>query len=85
MITETRLKEIAAAPAVATPEEIAQLAAEVARFRPVHDFLLESLKAIFINAKECAERNFTLDIIVEVARTCMRRIQHAQRAEARSE
>ena len=47
MITETRLKEIAAAPAVATPEEIAQLAAEVARFRPVHDFLLESLKAEF--------------------------------------
>jgi hypothetical protein len=81
MITDTRLKEIASAPQSATPEEIASLAGEVSRWRPVHTFVFESLKAVFINAKESAERSFALDIIVEVARSCLRRMKQARREE----
>lgn len=68
-------------PQSATPEEIANITSEVLRWRPVNGFVFESLKAVFINAKESAERNFVTDVLLDVARTCMRRIKGARREE----
>ncbi len=77
MIEDQRLKEIVAAPATATPEEVAALGTEVLRLRPVHAFVSETLKAIYINAKEEAQRTLVLDVITSAARTCMKRLKLA--------
>lgn len=79
MIPTTRLQQIAAEPGTATPEEITSLAHELLRWRPTTDFVFESLKAIYINAKEAAERSLVTDVLFDVAKTCMRRIKAARR------
>ncbi|MBL9004097.1 MAG: hypothetical protein JNJ46_07620 [Myxococcales bacterium] len=75
----TRLRQIAAEPQSATPQEVTSLAQELLRWRPTADFLFESLKAIFINAKETTERNLVTDVLLDVAKTCMRRIKTVRR------
>jgi hypothetical protein len=77
MIDEQRLKEIVATPSIATPEEIAELGNELLRLRPVHAFVAETLKAIYINAKEEEKRTLVLDVIASAARTCMKRLKLA--------
>lgn len=79
MIPTTRLRQIAAEPQSATPQEVTSLAEELLRWRPTNDFVFESLKAIFVNAKESAERNLITDVLLDVAKTCMRRIKAARR------
>jgi hypothetical protein len=77
VISEQRLKEIVARPSVASPEEVAELGAELLRLRPVHAFVAETLKAIYINAKEEAQRTLVLDVIASAARSCMKRLKLA--------
>ncbi len=79
MIPTTRLRQIVAEPQSATPQEVNSLAQELLRWRPTADFLFESLKAIFINAKETTERNLVTDVLLDVAKTCMRRIKAVRR------
>jgi hypothetical protein len=74
-ISETRIKEIVAQPSSASPEEIAELGNEILKVRPVHEFVTETLKAIYINAKEEAQRTLVLDVIASAARTCMKRLK----------
>lgn len=81
MIPTTRLRQIAAEPESATPQEVTRLAQELLRWRPANDFVFESLKAIFINAKDSAERSLLIDVLLDVAKTCMRRIQTARGAD----
>lgn len=77
MINEQRLKEIVAQPAVASPDEVKELGTELLRLRPVHAFVAETLKAIYINAKEEAQRTLVLDVIASAARSCMKRMKLA--------
>lgn len=80
MISDQRIKEIAAAPASASADEVAALCAELLRMRPVHAFVAETLKAIYINAKEEAQRTLVLDVITAAARSCMKRLKLAAAA-----
>jgi hypothetical protein len=78
MIAIERLREIAADPKSAAPEDIALMAKEIGSWRPVADFVEETLKAIYINAKEEEQRSLVLDVITSAARTCLKRIKEAR-------
>ena len=78
MIATERLREIAADPKNASPEDIALLCKEIVSWRPVADFVEETLKAIYINAKEEEQRSLVLDVITSAARTCLKRIKEAR-------
>ena len=75
MINDQRIQEIASAPTSATAEEITSLANELSRLRPAHAFVAETLKAIYINAKEEEQRTLVLDVITSAARSCMKRLK----------
>lgn len=78
MITDERLREIETDPGAASLQEIADLCAEVRRWRPVNEFVHETLKAIYLNAKEEEQRTLVLDVITAAARTCMKRMKEAR-------
>jgi hypothetical protein len=77
VINEQRIKDIAAQPALASPAEVVELSAELLQLRPAHAFVAETLKAIYINAREEAQRTLVLDVIAAAARTCMKRLKRA--------
>jgi len=79
VISEQRLREIAGQPTLASPDEIVELAAELLRLRPTHAFVAETLKAIYINAKEETQRTLVLDVIAAAARSCIKRLKLARR------
>ena len=78
MITNERLNTIAADPTSASPEDIALLCKEVVSWRPVTEFVEETLKAIYINAKEEEKRMLVLDVITSAARSCLKRMKEAR-------
>jgi hypothetical protein len=78
VISEQRLREIADQPTRASPAEIVHLATELLRSRPAHAFVAESLKAIYINAKDEVPRTLVLDVITAAARSCIKRLKLAR-------
>lgn len=78
MIEDTRLRELSEDPSGATPEEVAELARFVLRWNPVNEYVHETLKAIYINAKEAAERSLELDVITAASRSAMKRMKSAK-------
>jgi len=78
MLTNEQVRAIADNPSAASPEDIAQLCKEVQSWRPVLEFVEETLKAIWINAKEEEKRSLVLDVITAAARTCMKRMKEAR-------
>jgi hypothetical protein len=75
LMNEDRLKQIAAQPTNASPDEVVAIASELLRVRPATAFVAETLKAIYINAKEEAVRSLVLDVITKAARTCLTRLK----------
>jgi hypothetical protein len=79
MIDDSRIQAIQADPSTATADEIGELCAYALRWRPVNEFVLETLKAIHVNAKEATDRSLELDVIATASRTAMKRMQVARR------
>jgi len=75
MIDDNRLVELQDNPSQATESDVLEMCKEIQRSRPVIEFVHETLKAIYINAKEAANRSLELDVITSASRQAMKRIK----------
>ena len=75
MIDNDRLTALRDNPGLVTEDDVIKMCKELQRTRLTTEFVHETLKAIYINAKEAAERSLELDVITSASRQAMKRIK----------